>query len=163
MRNAIVQALRNPWIENWLLIPGIVAIASCAAWWAMIYDRIPPIVLYDGRIEPQRVTTFGFVTARWRVDVVSSGAWSATVNRDIRDYAGTWYRVDQQDVKDANVPDGAMLARTTQVPRAAAWGPAEYYLSACYRKNGFSLTPIWPVCVQWPALSFEIVPSGTAQ
>lgn len=154
-----LRALRNPQIENWLIVPIVTAAVGAFAWWAMVYDRAPPILLSDGVIEPQKAAPLGFITARWRVEVLREGVWSATVNRDVRDGAGTWWRIDQQEVRDALIP-GSMLARSTQLPRGIAWGPAKYHLTGCYRKSGFSLTPIWPVCIEWPTLPFEVIPAA---
>lgn len=156
---SFAKAMRNPRIENWLIVPTVAVAVGIFAFWAMVLDREPPIWLSDGRIEPQRIQPGGHLTARWKVEVLRQGQWSATINRDVSDAVGTWWRVDQQEVRDVMItPTG--LARTTQLPFAISWGPAKYRLSGCYRNSGFSLTPIWPVCIQWPALPFQVIPPG---
>lgn len=153
-------AAHRRWIaENFLVLPLIALVAGMAAYWVMILDRVPPIDLTEGRIVPSKVLPGADVTAFWEIDRLRPGTYSVVLTRVIIDSTGVVWRKEPQYVYErAYPPDRETIARSIQVPFAAAWGSARYRVEACFRKYGFSLTQFFPICVQEDDLPFEIMP-----
>lgn len=154
-------APRSYWIvENFLLVPLIAAVVLGVCYWAFVWDRQPPVDLYDGRVEPSSAAEFQTVNVEWQVRIIRRGPFVAHVVRQISpsiDATRAWRIVDEQTTRTMGTTP-ALEPRAFQVPRGFQWGPTVYRASVCYEMRGLSLTQIWPVCVRWPELPFEIVP-----
>jgi hypothetical protein len=141
-------------LENILVVPLAVAFAAAIGFWALVYDRIPPVALVGGVVTPKSVKPGAAITATWNVEVHRSGPCQATILRSIVDSQGTVWRIDTSAT--AVMPENGVLSRTIAVPYSASWGAAKYRLNSCYECAGFSLTRAFPICSQWPDLPFEI-------
>jgi hypothetical protein len=150
------------WIaENILLVPIAALLLIGVGLWAFVTDRQPPTTLSDGRIEPPYASEFQQVNAEWKITINRRGPFVAYITRQISpsfDATRAWRTVDEQ-ITILTISSGANLEpRPFQIPRGFQWGPTVYRATVCYEMQGLSLTRIWPVCVRWPEIPFEIVP-----
>lgn len=146
-------------IENWIAVPLTIVIGAIVAYWAMVLDRIPPIVLADGEVVPQNVRGGEPITARWRIDKTRNASYKQQCSREIVDSLGTFRRVDEQERAGVMPPMVNYIARSVNVPFDASWGRAYYRQQCCYEIEGLSLTRFFPICTRRPELPFNILPS----
>ena len=144
---------RRHW-DNLVIVPLACAIFGSIAFWALIYDRQPPIVLSEGKVSPQKVAPGELITTTWQVTVNRSNACQSIAYRDIVDGQHVAWTVALHPRMPNQI---GTYSRHIAIPNGAAPGKATYRLRACYSCTGISLTRIFPVCTQWPDLPFEIV------
>jgi len=122
------------------------------------YDRMPPLELSAGTIEPNKVSPGSNISILWDVDQLKRGPCSLTATHEIADYQTKIpQRVKQEEIGDRLTPtDG--LRTQAPVPFYMSWGPALYYYTSCYSCGTITTTGISPVCVRRGPLPFEIVP-----
>lgn len=146
-------------LENWLVVPLAVVAGLVIAYWAIVADRIPPLVLTEGEIITKAAHRLEPITARWRVDRTRNVAYSQTCERHVIDSLGTFHRVDEQEITNTAPPLADYIARSVNIPVGASWGPAYYRQQCCYEIEGLSLTRLFPICVRRPELPFEVLPN----
>lgn len=152
--------LTRGWIvENILILPLAILVAGVISYWALIIDRVPPILLTEGTIHPKTVIPGQTIHAMWRVDDLRSGPCSAVISREIIDSTNVVWRQADQQVLDVVYPHAEdFMSREMIVPFGAAWGNALYRVRACFRCQGLSLTQLVPVCRHWREIPFTISP-----
>jgi hypothetical protein len=153
----IERATKEWVVENLLLIPAFMLAVAFGAWWLLVLDREPPIRLSEPVVSPSKVKPGGEVVVTWKLDRRRSGSFQGIITREIVDSTQVVWRVQEQVVYEAGLPPEGRIAKAVTVPFAAAWGPAQYRLQACWR-GAVSLTRVVPLCVEYPPVPFEIVP-----
>jgi hypothetical protein len=146
-------------VENWIIVPLAIAASGAMFYWAMVLDRVPPIIMSEGEIIPAKVKGGEPITARWRIDKTRDVSYSQQCTRDIIDSLGHFRRVDEQERAGVMPPLENNISRSVIVHFDAAWGKAYYRQQCCYEIEGLSLTRMFPICVRRPELPFEILPN----
>ena len=177
MRKYLAPRLKSrSWLaENFLAVPMIAVLLMLLYGWGTYLDRIPPIALDKGKIDPPIVVAGDWLNASWEFDtprddyfllyMLGSTVCKTTITRTIWDGLSTaWPRKAQEatergfpgDLADDSKPT-SRIATAVHVPFPAQAGKASYERSACYSCSGITLTRWFPICVRDKSLPFTIM------
>jgi len=156
------ERLPSRWwvVENIGIVPLAVIVASVAAYWALVIDRLPPIELSEGRIVPAVARPGEVIHPIWSLKVLRKQPCSGAFTRYVVDGRRKVHYEAQQIIRDKIYADEPALTRPFNLSYDAQWGEdgsASYHIEGSFRCSGLSLTRLFPIHVSWPALPFRIV------
>lgn len=149
------EILRHPW--QWWRI-GVFAFLVFGPIWYAIIDREAPFVRVEGGVNPNPAVAGSRVEISWRMKTrrTCRPASNTNLTRRIIDARGVvWDFAGIPSIYGLERPE--RIARQLDLPRGIAKGTARYKSEACYICDPFTLQRFWPICINEPDLSFEVI------
>ena len=136
--------------HNYFFIPEIIAffIIMPLAWW--VTDRTPPLILFDGKIEPYYVHRSETVQVTWRAQF-SGRDCGGLSQREMVDSGRGLYPQLARDRKGVFVPGdsnsniGSVQTPPLVIPDGMAYGTASYKVTQFYYCNWLQRFFHWPI------------------
>ena len=163
MRDAVDRTL-DALYEYFYFIPQLAALLIVAPLvWMLWMDRVPPLVLYDGRIEP-----FQVYPGQTDVKVVWHARFSGRdcpgySQRELVDYKlNLWPKLKRArggvfHPSDSDLLVGTVTTPPLDIPKQVELGPAEYRVTQFYYCNPLQRWLGWPIVEKSVPIRFEVV------
>jgi hypothetical protein len=139
------------WRQHLAALAGAVAVSGTVAW-----GRLEPITVLDSWIVPGEVHPGEFVQAERVVKWNRHGCWSYIASTNLVDALKPPF-THQVEARLYGLPDyDTVTNREWQVPFTMPWGVTKLHTSLSF--SCFPFFTAWPVVVELPELTFDVVP-----
>ena len=151
-----MTVVQRIWRFDWLSAVIATPLAVVLAWLVTsIIDRAAPIHYFEAFAVQTTAYPGGTIDIRFDVDRVRT-CQVLNVGRYITDKDGVEHAVNGYTVSTDTRPGRESYSRTITIPDAVPAGPASYFLRIKYACNWLHNLG-WPITVQSPNVSFELV------
>jgi len=148
--------------SHFYYIPQIIAILIVAPILWAVFDRTPPLKLYDGSISPQQVARGQNVSVIWHARF-SGRDCPGLSQRELVDADGNlWPKLarGRKGIFRPNPLDkkqGIVTTPPLSIPDQMSYGVAQYRVTQFYYCNWLQKIMRWPIVEVSPPIQFEVV------
>lgn len=155
------RAMRSRWARHYFFIPEIFAVIVALPTALMVFDRAPPLVLYDGQINPPIVRPGQMVDVRWRAHFAGRDCPGLTQREIVDAKNNLWPKMIRGRrgvfTPSASDPlDGWVETPPLEIPDQIAPGIAHYKVTQFYYCNPLQRWLDWPIVQASPSIAFEV-------
>lgn len=164
MNIVLSEKTRSSWLgRRYFFLPQIVAlfILGPLAWLA--FDRTPPLLLYDGAIEPNIVHRGQEgITVTWRATFSGRDCPGQSQRELVDSHRSIWPQLARarKGIFKPDAPDsmiGTVVTPPLSIPEMVP-GPATYKVTQFYYCNWLQRILHWPIVQSSPYIRFEVAP-----